>query len=170
MLDLSVLGPLRSPAPARRRGELDDLAGSLSSAWRWAPKTHAGARMLADRHYSRQTPGSRTFLPPGQALILWQPEAVWGVCLNRDARGEWRWRVTIFRNESKALSSDLVREATVLTYLWWGGGRCSPLTTEVDPRRTRRKRDPGRCFVRSGLWRRRPDLTYRGLVQLEATL
>jgi hypothetical protein len=27
-----------------------------------------------------------------------------------------------------------------------------PLETEIDPKRTRRKRDPGRCFLRSRLW------------------
>lgn len=48
----------------------------------------------------------------------------------------------------------MVREATGLTYAHWaeryGHVPSTPLTTEVDPRRTRRKRDPGRCFRRAG--------------------
>ena len=40
-----------------------------------------------------------------------------------------------------------------------------PLQTEVDPSKTRRKRDPGRCFLRAG-WRLVGER--RGLVILEA--
>jgi hypothetical protein len=83
------------------------------------------------------------------------------VIVNRaPGRAEWRWRCSIFRNTSpRYLSSDLVREATTLTINYWsthyGALPTCPLTTEVDPGKTRRKRDPGRCFRKAG-W------TYQG--------
>jgi hypothetical protein len=56
--------------------------------------------------------------------------------------------------EAHLLSSELVAEATRTTFAWWesnyGARPGVPLTTEVDPNRTRRKRDPGRCFRRAG--------------------
>lgn len=62
-----------------------------------------------------------------------------------------------------------MREATARTYAYWrrhyGGLPAVPLTTEVDPRKTRRKRDPGRCFLRAG-WSRVGVV--RGLVVLRA--
>jgi len=95
----------------------------------------------------------------GRTLVLLTDcaRAVWGVIENLDPGGALRWRVSIFRNEGAGLSSDLVREATVRTYVYWwrrhGALPSVPLTTEIDPDRTRRKRDPGRCFLRAG-WRR----------------
>lgn len=41
----------------------------------------------------------------------------------------------------------------------------APTWTEVDPRKTRRKRDPGRCFIKAG-WRVVGESN--GLVVLEA--
>ncbi len=80
--------------------------------------------------------------------------AVWGVVLNLDPAGRQRWRCTIFRNEGAGLSSDLVRAATETTYqLWRRRYQSLPdvrLTTEIDPGKVRRKRDPGRCFRRAG--------------------
>jgi len=115
------------------------------------------ARVLADRHYSRQRIGARQFMPPGRTLVLLADDlrAVWGVALNLDPTGAMRWRCTIFRNEGAALSSDLIREATERTFYRWSekyGLPELPLTTEIDPELVRHKRDPGRCFLRAG-WR-----------------
>lgn len=166
--------------------------------WHAVRRTEPRARALADRHYSRQTPGAPEFLNAGQTLVLLTDDALalWGVLLNRDPwarvnRGAevWRWRCAIFRNEGPHLSSDLVREATDRTRAYWirhyGGvptvgyrvgidrvgtapiGPAEvPLTTEVDPGKTRRKRDPGRCFLRAG-WRV-VDRDRAGLVVLQA--
>jgi hypothetical protein len=114
--------------------------------------------VLADRHYSRQTHGAQEFMPPGRVLVLLTDDgrAVWGVCENV-FRGRRRWRLTIFRNEGAGLSSDLIREATAATLAFWrshyGAVPDAKLSTEVDLRHVRHKRDPGRCFLRAG-WRR----------------
>lgn len=102
-------------------------------------------------------------------MLTRDARAVWGVIENMDPAGAPRWRCSIFRNEGPILSSDLVREATSRTYAYWsrhyGGHPAVPLTTEIDPGKTRRKRDPGRCFLRAG-WKRIGEV--RGLVVLEA--
>jgi hypothetical protein len=140
----------------------------------WVPVTRCDvlARELADRHYSRQTVGAQEFMANGRTLVMLTRDgrAVWGAIENLDPVGTLRFRCSIFRNESPGLlSSDLVREATARTYLYWrrhyGRLPAVPLTTEVDPAKTRRKRDPGRCFLRAG-WRRVGEV--RGLVVLEA--
>lgn len=124
--------------------------------WWKVRRVHPAARALADRHYSRQTVGAVEFMSSGQTLVLLTEDqrAVWGVIANLDPAGGLRWRCSIFRNEGAGLSSDLIREATAITYRYWetrfGGRPIVPLTTEVDGSKTRRKRDPGRCFIRAG--------------------
>ena len=149
---------------------------SLSGERHWyrVERCHPAAVALADRHYSRQTVGAAEFMPPGKTLVLVDAlgTAVWGVCENLDPAGALRWRCTIFRVERPAerphvsdrnerergggvRSSDLIREATEITFRYWErqhGLPGIPLTTEVDPARVRHKRDPGRCFRRAG-WR-----------------
>ncbi len=130
------------------------------------------ARELADRHYSRQTPGAVDFVPPGRKLVLLTDDgrAVWGVCENLDPAGALRWRVTIFRNEGGGVSSELIVEATERTRAFWrrhyGAEPPVPLETEIDPAKVRHKRDPGRCFRKAG-WRKvriRPATHGRPLV------
>jgi hypothetical protein len=139
--------------------------------WHPVRRTDARARRLADRHYSRQTPGAREFMSSGRTLVMLacDGDAVWGAIENLDPAGGRRFRCAIFRNESLILSSVLVREATERTYAHWRrryhGLPGVPLTTEVDPERVVRKRDPGRCFIRAG-WRVIDHR--RGLVVLEA--
>ncbi len=126
------------------------------STWVRVSKGDARALALADRHYSRQTPGSNQFVPPGRSIVLLTPcaRAVWAAVQNLDPAGKVRWRVTIFRNEGAGLSSALARDATTTTLdLWrkrYGELPGVRLTTEIDPGKVRRKRDPGRCFLRAG--------------------
>lgn len=107
----------------------------------------------------------------GQTLVMLTDDcgAVWGVIYNMDPRGGLRWRCSIFRRIHGPVASTLIREATERTYSYWrihyGGVPAVPLQTEVDPRKTRHKRDPGRCFRKAG-WR--VIGKRRGLVILEA--
>lgn len=91
-------------------------------------------------------------MPPGQTLVLVVGDAaVWGVCANLDPVGREQFRCTIFRNETARLSSELIVEATRASSAWaLEHGIIAPLTTEIDPRRVRHKRDPGRCFRKAG--------------------
>lgn len=132
--------------------------------WHRVNKWSKRAAELADRHYSRQTIGSDQVLGPGETLLLLTPtsDAVWGVVHNMEpASDRMRWRVTIFRNESVSRSSSLIEVATTMTLEAWPRRYerlpTEPLMTEVNAEKTRRKRDPGRCFRRAGweLWSRR---------------
>ncbi len=115
-------------------------------------------RVLADRHYSRQTPGARGFMPPGRRFALWRPGVLWCVVWNLDPLGAARWRNTLFRNESRIRSSDLIRSAMLATIDEWrrryDALPIERLTTEVDVDATagRRSRSslPGRCYEAAG--------------------
>ncbi len=90
-------------------------------------------------HYSRRTPGSKTFTGVGQEIVLVTDcgRAVWAVVRQKtpmavgsgrsrhrrddagkstDVRARYVWRNMLFRNLGAGLSSDLIREATERTY------------------------------------------------------
>lgn len=135
------------------------LFGGEFGRWQVVTRCDARARLLADRHYSRQTPGAQEFMANGKTLVMITEDgrAVWGAIENRPPNPPGaapRWRVSIFRNEGAGLSSDLIREATDKTLEYWsrhyGGTPRAPLTTEINPEKVRHKRDPGRCFRKAG--------------------
>ena len=124
-------------------------------------------------HYSRQHPGAPTFTGNGASMVMVTADglAVWSVIHQRVVKStEWRWRCNVFRRVGGGRASDLIRSATSATRIGWrnkyGGLPSVPLTTEVDPGKVRRKRDPGRCFIKAG-WRV-IGKTKSGLVRLEA--
>jgi hypothetical protein len=128
-------------------------------------------RDLADRHYSRQTPGAKGYAPPGLRFALWYDDghgwqsksrpsgaAIWTVVYNLDPVGDARWRNTLYRNESAWLTSYLCMRATESTFLvWLARYRVLPpvsLTTEIDidataDRRSKRN-PPGHCYLEAG--------------------
>lgn len=126
---------------------------------------------LADRHYNRQTPGAPQFAPPGRCLVLKTPEldAFWITSwpFAEFVRHAWAgaWVCSAFRNESAHLSSDLIREAVAITRARWPEVPTLDMVTFVDTTKTRRKRDPGRCYLRAGF--RRCGETKGGLVALQ---
>jgi len=130
--------------------------------WRISHRADPESAVIADRHYSRQSIGAKQFVPPGRCFVLnatsgiaywvtsW-PFAEW-------VKHQWKgaWICSAFRNEGAGLSSDLIRQAVAATR-WnltdeWIDYEMPPLgmVTFVDTKKTRRKRDPGRCFRRAG--------------------
>jgi hypothetical protein len=119
----------------------------------------AGAR-LADRHYSRRTPGSRQFVPAGRHLVLrTEPgDAVWVTSwptmgYNPHGVAPWwtgAWICALFRNESKTLSSVLVRQAVSATRWKYPDTPALGMVTFIDASKVRAKRDPGRCYRKAG--------------------
>lgn len=127
---------------------------------------------LFRRHYSclNLAPKVYQFIGPGEKMALITPDAsalfVWRKFIN-DA-GERGVNCAVFRNEGEARASDLIREADRIAWERWPGDR---LYTYVDPTKTRRSRQPGRCFLKAG-WRYvvrngRRYITPRGLLLLE---
>lgn len=128
-----------------------------SAVWRLARRSDPRARALAGRHYSRKTPGSRQVAPPGRALVLLSGradrEALFVLSAQRYVRREQypgAWVVSLFRNESRARSSELILAALASCRHVWGYPPEDGVVTFVAPDRVRPKRDPGRCFLRAG--------------------
>lgn len=125
---------------------------ALESTDRLVPikRTDVESRLLADRHYSRQTVGAREFMGNGRTLVL------------RDAAGTcvFGWLFpksglhvldgvccTIFHNESARQSSGLILEAEAASIEKWG--EFPRWYTYVDPRKVA-SRNPGYCFKVAG--------------------
>jgi hypothetical protein len=89
-------------------------------------------------HYSRRTPGAKTFTGVGQEIVLVHPSgAVWatvrqrvpaprgtGASRGRDgetAQTAYVWRNMMFRNLGPEKASDLIRSAVATTARFWTG-------------------------------------------------
>lgn len=128
-------------------------------------------------HYSRRTPGSKTFTGVGQEIVLVTEcgRAVWACVRQKtpavrgsgssrgregvtDAAARYVWRNMLFRNEGAGLSSALIRSATERTYEEWerryGEIPAERLRTEVAVARIRSV-NPGYCYRMAG-WERGP--------------
>ena len=110
------------------------------------------AQKLADKHYSRKTPGSKKgFVGPGEKLVL----------LSADGKAVFVWlrskpelradgidgiNCTIFRNEGNVLSSRLILEAETFATKKWHGKK---LFTYVDRKKVKSVK-AGWCFLKAG--------------------
>lgn len=138
-------------------------------------------------HYSRRTPGSKTFTGVGREIVLVHESgaAVWACVYQRtpgargtgssrgragvtDLRARHIWRNMLFRNLGAGLSSELIISATEETYRQWLAryGSLPPerLRTEVHVASVR-SRNPGFCYLKAG-WER--DRVVRGKLYLFA--
>lgn len=135
-------------------------------------------------HYSRQTPGSKTFTGVGQEIVLLSDDglAVWAVVRQRhfapagspthtgmadvDNPRPRVWRNMLFRNLGPQLSSDLIKSAVCETYKRWpvkyGDFPSESLRTEIDPAAVN-SRNPGYCFKCAGFHTPRPIKKLVGL-------
>ena len=141
--------------------------------WSASNRADSTVRPLADRHYNRQKVGAPGFAPPGRckvfALRMPDVQAFWITSwpYAEYVRHAWAgaWMCSAFRNESPFLSSDLIRTAVAATRFAYGDAPPLGMVTFVDRRKTRPKRDPGRCYLRAGF---RPcGETKGGLIALQ---
>lgn len=124
--------------------------------WRKVDRFNQDARRLADRHYNRQKVGAEQFVPPGRCLVLLSgcKKAVWvtswpfGVYTKHAWAGAWV--NSLFRNEGAGLSSGLILAAVAATRAEWPDMPDEGMITFVDAGKTRKKRDPGRCYRKAG--------------------
>ena len=137
--------------------------------WSLSYRADPAARLLADRHYSRQKPGSTQFVPPGRCLVLKHAEAIWVTSWPFPEYVKHAWPglfvCSIFRNESTILSSTLICEALAVTRWKWPDMPDGGMVTFVNAEKVRKKRDPGRCFLKAGF--RRVGTTKGGLIALQ---
>lgn len=139
--------------------------------WQLSDKFDPVSRQIADRHYNRRKIGSPQFVPPGRSLVLRTPsgDAFWITSwpFAQYVRHAWggAWVCSAFRNESDVLSSELVTEAVAVSRHKWPGVPDLGMITFVNAEKTRRKRDPGRCFRKAGF--RHVGFTAGGLWALQ---
>jgi hypothetical protein len=123
-------------------------------------------------HYSRRTPGSKTFTGVGREVVLVTRcgGAVWAVVYQRtpgrvgsgnsrgrtgepDPNAKHVWRNMLFRNLGAGLSSDLIRSALEKTYIEWvrkyGSLPKERLRTEIGIHQVR-STNPGFCYKAAG--------------------
>lgn len=138
----------------------------IAQYWTRTGKFDRACALLADGHYSRRTPGSPQFMPPGETVILrtpgdgeptaifgwWRPHPDSGIKAMNGLDG---WTCTIFRNVGPVLSSDLILDAEIALYSL--GVTCGPsgLITYVFDRKVQTFDQPGRnasgwCFRKAG--------------------
>lgn len=145
-----------------------------ATSWRFCSETDSQANAVADRHYSRQTPGCGQIGPPGRRVVLVAAcgRALWLTHYPRPGFGKDgldAYRCSIFRNEGAGLSSRLIQDAMDLTERLWGPAP-EGWVTWVDTRKVR-STNPGYCFLRAGWWRDdswRPARGRRGRIRLRA--
>lgn len=112
-----------------------------------------GMDIFSGHYTARKTRKQFQCIGPGEKMMLLTPDALavfaWRKFIDHAIPKQEGVNCAIFRNEGAGLSSDLIRVAEVIAWERWAGER---LYTYVDPKRTRHKRDPGRCFLKAG-WR-----------------
>lgn len=139
----------------------------------WQPSDRFDPRAvrIADRHYSRQKPGTPQFMKAGSCCVFYAStetgEAVWGTSWQQIVKHAWpgAWECAIFRNEGAARSSDLIRQAVAATRAHYGEPPEQGMITFVKPSAVRAKSDPGHCFIIAGF--RPVGETKGGLVVLQ---
>jgi hypothetical protein len=132
--------------------------------WELVSSTDPDARLLADKHYSRQKPGTPRFVPPGRCKVFRimsdsKCVAVWGTNwpYAQYVKHQWAgaWICSIFRNVSVLQSSNLIVQAIAATRF------CYPQvpelgmitfidTTKVKPIYRRSKPLWGYSFLKAG--------------------
>lgn len=111
--------------------------------WCLSHRADPAARVLADRHYNRQKPGSPQFVPPGSCLVLLTScaRAFWvtSAPLPQYVRHAWAgaWLCSAFRSEGAGRASDLIREAVAATLAFYGNPPALGMVTFVDRTKVR---------------------------------
>ena len=160
----SGIGGLEDAMPWRLSSSSDPVALSIvDGTGRWDGHGH---------HYSRRTPGSRTFTGVGQEIVLvtLDGSAVWAVVRQKtpskrgsgSSRGRkgstddaprYLWRNMLFRNLGQHRSSYLIQTALADTYLAWktryGELPAERLRTEIGIKEVKSE-NPGYCYKCAG--------------------
>ncbi len=134
---------------------------ALPTIWQRSHRFDTAARLIADRHYNRQKPGTPQFMPPGscRVLVAANRKAVFGLSFPKAefVKHAWAgaWVCSIFRNEEAGpLASDMIRHAMAIMQTEYEVPALGCITF-VDPKKVRGvmergERIKGFCFKRAG--------------------
>lgn len=147
---------------------LHESVPALLYPWQLTTRADWRVSRLADRHYSRQKPGSRQFSPPGMNLTLFIPTPD-----EQEAVAAWVWWhphknspvgrfdkhdgyvcCSLFRSESdKWLSSSLILAAEQAAIALWPADRMAVdwlgFDTYVEAAKVKSD-NPGYCYLKAG--------------------
>jgi hypothetical protein len=93
--------------------------------WLLSHRADPKALPLADRHYSRQKPGTKQYVPPGRCLVLLadHEQALWVTSwpFAQYVKHAWAgaWVNTFFRKECGGDASPYIRSAIAITRSLW---------------------------------------------------
>lgn len=122
--------------------------------WRLSHRADPDAVAIADRHYNRQKVGTPQFVPPGRCFVLVANEAVWVTSwpFAKYVKHRWggAWVNSCFRREGGPLASEMIRDAIAATRWFWPDVPDLGMVSFIDAGKVKRKRDPGRCYIRAG--------------------
>lgn len=130
--------------------------------WTQIQKADWRALRLADRHYTRQKPGTPQFCRPGHNLVLLteDEQALWVTWAGIRDDGWDAWECTMFRNEGPYLSSHLIVLALGITRHLWGLPPADGIITYVGQHLR------GGCFHAAGFRRAGCSKSGKTLLQL----
>lgn len=139
--------------------------------WQLSFRADPLGRPIADGHYNRQKPGSKQFVPPGRCIVLVIPDAALWVTswpFAEYVKHAWpgAWVNSTFRNMRRDLylSSELITEAIAATLRYWPAPPDLGMVSFIDAEKTKKKRDPGRCYRKAGFVDATPRTTEGGLI------
>jgi hypothetical protein len=131
--------------------------------WHYSHRADPRALVLADKHYSRQTPGSKSFVPPGRCVVFLTPDAdacwVTSWPFAQYVKHAWAgaWMNSFFRREPSCpyRASDLIVAAIAATRAhrsetWDGSIPDLGMVTFIDAEKTKPKQQPGYCYLKAG--------------------
>lgn len=124
--------------------------------WQRSHRRDPRALALADRHYSRQKPGTDQFVRAGSCAVFYARtttgEAIWATVWQLYPKHLWpgAWECAMFRNEGAGTSSKLIRDAVAATRAHYGEPPAAGMITFVDPKKVKAKDDPGHSFIIAG--------------------
>jgi hypothetical protein len=125
--------------------------------WMISHRADQEARVMADRHYNRQKPGTPQFVPPGRCFVLKQKRALWVTSwpFAEYVKHAWpgAWINSCFRKQGgRQLASEMIRDAVAATRWYWPDIPELGMVTFVDAKKIRAKEESeiGRCYLEAG--------------------
>ena len=123
--------------------------------WTISHRADKKARVIADRHYNRQKPGTPQFVPPGRCFVLRQKRAVWVTSwpFAQYVKHAWpgAWVNSCFRRQGgRQIASEMIWDAVAATRWYWPDIPEQGLITFVDESKVRAKEKIGRCYLETG--------------------
>lgn len=109
-----------------------------SMIWTLSNRADPTARRIADRHYNRQKPGTRQFVPPGRCLVLLAHDALWVTSwpFAEYTKHAWAgaWVNSCFRKECSGDASEYIRQAISVTRWKYPDTPALGMITFIDPK------------------------------------